>query len=253
MALAESGGPGAAPSADLTFAPRANNTAADTSSWLGANCFGELGNMTQLAMVVTTPPKAPLSLKAGDSKTLYFITALVTSLNSTDCAADAKALHAAATAGVSTLLAAHVAQWAARWESGSLDVEGDLFLAQALNSSLYAIRSSIRPDMPYGLSPGGLASNAYEGHTFWDQETWMWPPLLMLDPPCAKSALQYRWDRRVGARNKSHACGLPNHASSGGRGALKGLPGDALMFPWESCLTGTEVHLLKDPCCEFRM
>jgi trehalose/maltose hydrolase-like predicted phosphorylase len=110
-------------------------------------------------------------------------------------------------------------------------VVGDLHLAQALNSSLYAVRSSIRPDWPYGLSPGGLASNAYEGHTFWDQETWMWPPLLMLDPPSAKSALDYRWNRRVGAHNKSVLCGTSNHASSGGQGALE-LPADALMFPW---------------------
>ena len=29
----------------------------------------------------------------------------------------------------------------------------------------------------YSLSPGGLASNAYNGHTFWDCETWMYPSL----------------------------------------------------------------------------
>ena len=30
----------------------------------------------------------------------------------------------------------------------------------------------------------------------------MWPPLLMLDPPCAKSALDYRWNRRDGAHRR---------------------------------------------------
>ena len=69
----------------------------------------------------------------------------------------------------------------------------------------------------------------------------MWPPLLMLDPPCAKSALDYRWNRRAHAHDKALACGTPNHASSGGQGALD-LPSDALMFPWESCLTGAEVQ-----------
>ena len=145
---------------------------------------------------------------------------------------------------------------------------GDLDLAQAVNASLYAVRrgsfpllhlifsyytegcmascmrehiiryfyqvrSAIRPDMPYGLSPGGLASNAYEGHTFWDQETWMWPPLLMLDPGCAESALQYRFDRRPNAHVKATNCGKENHASSGGQGALE-VSDDALMFPWAS-------------------
>jgi trehalose/maltose hydrolase-like predicted phosphorylase len=72
----------------------------------------------------------------------------------------------------------------------------------------------------------------------------MWPPLLMLDPPCAKSALDYRWNRREGAHIKATVCGTPNHASSGGQGALD-LPYDALMFPWESCLTGHEVQFVS--------
>jgi trehalose/maltose hydrolase-like predicted phosphorylase len=65
----------------------------------------------------------------------------------------------------------------------------------------------------------------------------MWPPLLMLDPACAKSALDYRWNRRAHAHDKAVTCGTKNHASSGGQGALD-VAGDALMFPWESCLTG---------------
>ena len=72
----------------------------------------------------------------------------------------------------------------------------------------------------------------------------MWPPLLMLDPPCAKSALDYRWNRRDRAKAKAKVCGTPNHASSGGQGTLD-LSDDALMFPWESCLTGTEVQFGK--------
>ena len=34
--------------------------------------------------------------------------------------------------------------------------EGDLALARAANAGLYFIRTSIRPDWDYGLSPGGL-------------------------------------------------------------------------------------------------
>lgn len=114
-------------------------------------------------------------------------------------------------------------------------------LQKSLNASLYAIRSSIRADWPYGLSPGGLASNGYSGHTFWDQETWMWPPLLMLDPTCAASALEYRFNRMDHAHSKAIQAGTDNHASSGGQGQLS-LSSDALMFPWESCLTGAEVQ-----------
>ena len=56
-----------------------------------------------------------------------------------------------------------------RSDQGHIEVVGNLDLAQAVNASLYFIRSSIRPDWPLGLSPGGLASNSYNGHTFWDQ------------------------------------------------------------------------------------
>lgn len=280
--------------ADLSLEKVHSPSVVNAVAWTGRNVHGELGNTTTLGMVCTSPPSS-VTVPAGGTKTMHFITSIVTSLNSTNPIGDATAAFAAATSDSSSLFAGHVDAWARRWDQGSLEVENDLFLAQALNASLYAIRASIRPDWPYGLSPGGLASDAYEGpgysamhltaatprfwgftllanmlhathnalekehgqagvnrtnspvecgvegHTFWDQETWMWPPLLMLDPPSARSALDYRWNRREGAHNKSLECGASNHASSGGQGLLN-LSADALMFPWESCLTGTEVQ-----------
>eukprot|EP00658_Telonema_sp_P-2_P029735 TRINITY_DN2256_c0_g1_i10.p1 TRINITY_DN2256_c0_g1~~TRINITY_DN2256_c0_g1_i10.p1 ORF type:complete len:422 (+),score=79.33 TRINITY_DN2256_c0_g1_i10:259-1524(+) len=70
-------------------------------------------------------------------------------------------------------------------------------------------------------------------------ETWMWPPLLFLDPGSAASALQYRWERRWAAASKAASCGSPNHAYC--------QPGfehnsSMLMFPWESAFTGQEVQ-----------
>ena len=44
---------------------------------------------------------------------------------------------------------------------------------------------------PRDMTSGGLASNSYNGHTFWDCETWMYPSLLMFDPEIAGSLLQY--------------------------------------------------------------
>ena len=133
--------------------------------WNGSNVHGELGNATTLAMVATDAAMEPLIVAPGSPKTAYFLTAIVTSLNSTDPLTDATKVYEDAMLSKDSLLDAHVAGWAKRWEMGSLEVAGDLFFAQALNASLYAIRASIREDWPYGLSPGGLASNAYEGHT----------------------------------------------------------------------------------------
>ena len=33
------------------------------------------------------------------------------------------------------------------------------------NASLYALLSAVRADWPFGLGPGGLSSNGYNGHS----------------------------------------------------------------------------------------
>ena len=144
--------------------------------WQGSNLIGELGNQTTLAVVSSNFPDEPPMVSPGTPVTLYFLTVIVTSLNSTQPLQDASRIYASAMEDKEKLFSDHVAAWATRWQQGSLEVAGDLHLAQALNSSLYAIRSSIRADWPYGLSPGGLASNAYEGHTFWDQVPFSYSP-----------------------------------------------------------------------------
>jgi len=85
------------------------------------------------------------------------------------------------------------------WNSGKIDIEGNLELSQAVHGSMYYILSSIRADWPYGLSPGGLpGGEEYMGHTFWDQDIWMYPFLVLLYPDLAR--LQYRYERLPAAR-----------------------------------------------------
>jgi hypothetical protein len=203
------------------------------------------GNHTKIAMISCAPCSrmfgcaGNMTVAAKSTVTLYFTTTIVTSLNSTDVNTDAAAIHTAAHTSPSGLLAEHTAAWTERWALGSVSVAGDKRLAEGVNASLYAIRSAIRADWPYGLSPGGLTSDGYNGHTFWDQETWMWPPLLFLDPPSAASALQYRFDRRNGAAQKAVDCGSKNHAYC--PPSYKNTT-PALMFPWESAFTGYETQ-----------
>mgnify|MGYP001793924707 CR=1 FL=1 len=99
------------------------------------------------------------------------------------------------------LLATHKKAWSSLWNNGRVDIEGDLELAQAVHSSMYYILSSTRMDWAYGLSPGGLpGGEEYMGHTFWDQEIWMYPPLVLLHPELARSAMRYRHERLPAAR-----------------------------------------------------
>lgn len=101
----------------------------------------------------------------------------------------------------SNLLQSHKDAWKYIWNSGKIDIEGNLELSQAVYGSMYYILSSIRSDWPYGLSPGGLSGGEeYMGHTFWDQDIWMYPFLVLLYPDLARSCLQYRYERLPAAR-----------------------------------------------------
>ena len=104
---------------------------------------------------------------------------------------------------------------------------GDQQIATAINSSLYYIYNSIRDDWPYGISPGGLAINAYNGHSFWDCETWIYPIILSLDninATLSRSLLNYR--------NKRLNAAIERASARNYNGA---------MYPWESAYTGIDV------------
>lgn len=119
-----------------------------------------------------------------------------------------------------------------------------LIQAKVVCGSMYYLLSSL-PNEPIdanrrrfsGLSPGSLANGAflrdYQGHSFWDTETWMFPPVLMLWPYVAKDLLLYRMSNIGAARDRA--------AGSNNQGAR---------FPWESAFTGTEVT--PDCCPETR-
>ena len=180
-----------------------------------------------LAVASTTAPETT-SIEPGATKVLLFIRSLSSTLDAAEPLAAANAaLESAEKAGAARLLAEHVAGWSAMWDEGTVEVEGDPELAAAIDGSLYSILSSARADFPYGLSPGGLASDGYHGHVFWDQESWMWPPLNHLHPAIAGSLLSYRFaktslvDRRAAAAENARSYGLPG-----------------VMYPWESTLTG---------------
>ena len=132
--------------------------------------------------------------------------------------------------------------WENIWSQGGIELSGDasnsevLRLQQVTNSSLYWILSSIRSDWPWGLSPGSLASNGYNGHSFWDTETWMYPSILMLQNDLGKSLLEYRMNHRAGAVRKTKTY-FPNYKGT--------------MFPWEDAFSGDEVCPIGVATCRY--
>jgi hypothetical protein len=122
--------------------------------------------LIRLAMASTAATPMTLSIAAGETKELVFIRSLSSTLDATSTtplAAATTALESAEKAGAEQLLAEHVGGWSRLWDEGSIEVEGDADLAAAIDGSLYNILSSARADFPYGLSPGGLASDGYHG------------------------------------------------------------------------------------------
>lgn len=176
---------------------------------------------TRIAMVFPDDVLGPIFVH--DEEPQLFIAALRTSLESEDPEAAAIAdWEAAQAAGGAVLRSEHTAAWAQLWESG-FEVAGRPDVARAVNASLYFLFSSLRSDTAHSISPGGLASNGYNGHAFWDCETWMYPPMLLWNPDLAASLLQYRSDRAAVAKQKAQ-----QHHFEG------------IMFPWESAATGAE-------------
>lgn len=71
---------------------------------------------------------------------------------------------------------------------------------------------------------GTFSLQDYAGHVFWDQETWMYPPVLMLHSDMGKVIIDSRI-RTLDAAKK-------NAAYWGYKGAR---------FPWESAYTGKQI------------
>src|SRR3954453_21630576 len=119
------------------------------------------------------------------------------------------------------------AAWAPLWAS-DIEVAGDAGLQRQVRASFFWLLASARADTPWAPSPGGLSSDGYGGHVFWDNETWMYPSMLATEPALAKQMLQYRVDRLDAARQNAQLTGY--------QGAR---------FPWESALSGLE----ETPSC----
>ncbi|KAM6360406.1 protein-glucosylgalactosylhydroxylysine glucosidase [Alca torda] len=138
-----------------------------------------------------------------------------------------------ALAAAGSLHSSHARAWAALWRGCSIDLDGPLPLRQALRGCLYYLLSAIPPRSSpgflfHGISPGGLSNGTrgedYWGHVFWDQDTWMFPNILLFYPEAARAILEYRLRTLDGA--------LRNAQEQGYEGAK---------FPWESAATGREV------------
>jgi alpha,alpha-trehalose phosphorylase len=127
------------------------------------------------------------------------------------------ALAAANLTGWDGLLAEQRAYLDEFWDGADVELDGDAEIQQAVRFALFHIlqagaRAEYRP-----IAAKGLTGSGYDGHTFWDTETFVLPVLMYTQPSAAADAL--RWRHMVLPEARKHAADL-------------GLAGSA--FPWRT-------------------
>ncbi|WP_188189451.1 glycoside hydrolase family 65 protein [Nonomuraea sp. SYSU D8015] len=133
----------------------------------------------------------------------------------------------AAKAGYQTALTRNAAAWSKLWKS-SISIPGDAAMSGRIHASMFYLLASMPAGVDWSTSPGGLSSDGYSGHVFWDMETWMYPALLAQYPEIAKGANTYRHRMLPGAKANAERLSTPDHPIKGAK------------FAWESALTGKE-------------
>ncbi|HQT91697.1 MAG TPA: hypothetical protein PL001_06675, partial [Candidatus Kryptobacter bacterium] len=161
--------------------------------------------------------------KANQSYTFYRYTGIVSSRESKDPLAVAmKTAYESMSAGYEKVLMKSEDAWHRLWRT-NITVNGDPQLQKVIHSSMFYLLSSARAGSDFGVPPMGLSSDGYYGHIFWDSDTWMFPPLLLMHPSIAKSMVMFRY--------KSLPAAEANAKLNGYHGA---------MYPWESDENGDE-------------
>jgi alpha,alpha-trehalose phosphorylase len=103
------------------------------------------------------------------------------------------------------------------WQRADVVVEGDTELQQAVRFCLFhVLQAGVRAEMR-AIAAKGLTGPGYDGHAFWDTESFVLPVLTYTAPDAARDALRWRCTTVGLARERAQQLGL--------RGAA---------FPWRT-------------------
>jgi alpha,alpha-trehalose phosphorylase len=94
------------------------------------------------------------------------------------------------------------------WDSADIQVEGDFKLQHALRFSLFHLLQASARAETRAIAAKGLTGPGYDGHAFWDSETYVLPVLTYTIPEAAADALRWRHSILPQARLRAEQLGL---------------------------------------------
>ncbi|MGY1722356.1 glycoside hydrolase family 65 protein [Blastococcus sp. SYSU DS0533] len=127
------------------------------------------------------------------------------------------ALATAKLAGFERLLREQRELLAQHWNEADVEIEGDDELQQAVRVGMFHVLQAGLRGERQAIPAKGLTGPGYDGHTFWDTETYVLPVLTYTAPHAARDALIWRHTTLGLARERARVLGL--------RGAA---------FPWRT-------------------
>ena len=104
------------------------------------------------------------------------------------------------------------------WETADVEIKGNLAIQQGIRFSAFHLMQSVGRDGLTNIGAKGLTGEGYEGHYFWDTETFVIPFFLYSHPDISRKLLEYRYNTLDKARDRAEQMAHP-------KGAL---------FPWRT-------------------
>ncbi len=98
------------------------------------------------------------------------------------------------------------------WARGDVELEGDDELQQAVRFALFHTLQAGARGERRAIAAKGLTGPGYDGHSFWDTETFVLPVLTYTAPHAARDALRWRHATLDLARDRAKLLGLKGAA-----------------------------------------
>jgi alpha,alpha-trehalose phosphorylase len=94
------------------------------------------------------------------------------------------------------------------WDRADIELEGDPALQQAVRFALFHVVQAAARAEGRAIPAKGLTGRGYDGHSFWDMDTYTVPVLIYVAPAAARDALRWRHATMDLAAERARELGL---------------------------------------------